>query len=92
MVKRLLDCYASDLAKLRGRELIESIRLSEGRVVAAELVVTAPPLLAPVTNAELAAAMGADLLLLNFYDVTQPQVHGVPATLADVQRLTGRVV
>ena len=108
MPKRLLNCYASELAGLRGRELVESIRLSEGRVVAAEVIAPAPPLLDGISNAELAAAMGADLILLNYYDVTQPQVMGFPvagetggfarhttgrgATLADVQRLTGRVV
>ncbi len=108
MVKRLLDCYASELSSLRGRDLVESIRLSEGRVVAAEVIATAPPLLDGISNAELAAAMGADLVLLNFYDVTQPQVTGLPskgdragwarfapgigATPAEVQRLTGRLV
>ncbi len=108
MPKRLLNCYASELANLHGRELVESIRLSEGRVVAAEVIALAPPLLDGISNAELAAAMGADLILLNYYDVTQPQVMGFPTegeaggfarhttgrgvTLADVRRLTGRVV
>jgi hypothetical protein len=56
----------------------ESIRLSEGRVVAAEVIAIAPPLLDRLSNAELAAAMGADLILLNFYDVSAPQVMGFP--------------
>jgi len=108
MVKRLLDANASDFAVMNARDLVESIRLSEGRVVAAEVVAIAPPLLDGVSNAELAAAMGADLLLLNLYDVTQPQVTGfsskdesvgwgkagagVGITLADVRRLTGRLI
>ena len=108
MVKRLLDAHASDFAAMSARDLIESIRLSEGRTVAAEIVAIAPPLLDGVSNAELAAAMGADLILLNFYDVTQPQVTGFSSkdetaglgkvvagmgiTLADVRRLTGRPV
>ena len=108
MAKRLLDCYASELANLRGRELVDSIRMSEGRVVAAEVIASAPPLLDHLSNAELATAMSADLILLNFYDVAAPQVTGFPAqadtgkfgersagigaTLAGVQRLTGRLV
>jgi hypothetical protein len=78
MVKRLLDANASDFAAMGARDLVESIRLSEGRVVAAEVIAAAPPLLDKVSNAELAAGMGADLILLNFYDVNAPQVTGFP--------------
>lgn len=78
MVKRLLDANASDFTKMAPQDLIESIRLSEGRVVAAEVVAGAPPLLVKVSNAELVAGMGADLILLNFYDVTAPMVTGFP--------------
>jgi len=78
MVKRLLDANASDFAAMSARDLVESIRLSEGRVVAAEVIAIAPPLLDKVSNAELAAGMGADLILFNYYDVTAPQVTGFP--------------
>ena len=78
MIKRLLDANASDFAAMTGRELIESIRLSEGRTVAAEVIATASPLIDKVSNVELAAGMGADLILLNLYDVDAPQVFGMP--------------
>ena len=78
MVKRLLDANASDFAAMSARDLVESIRLSEGRVVAAEVIAAAPSLLDKVSNAELAAGMGADLILFNYYDVTAPQVTGFP--------------
>ncbi|GFP26743.1 DUF7916 family protein [Candidatus Hakubella thermalkaliphila] len=78
MVKRLLDANASDFAAMSSRELTESICLSEGRVVAAEVIAVVQPLLDKVSNAELAAGMGADLILFNFYDVTAPQVAGLP--------------
>lgn len=78
MTKRLLDANASDFAAMSARELIESIRLSEGRVVAAEVVATAPPLIDKVSNVELAAGLGADLILLNFYDIGAPQITGFP--------------
>lgn len=78
MVKRLLDCNASDFAAMEAQDLAESIRLSEGRVVAAEILATAPPLIDKVSNAELAAGMGADLILFNLYDVEAPQITGFP--------------
>ena len=79
MTKRLLDANASDFAAMTARQIVEGIRLSEGRLVAAEVIASAPPLIDKVSNPELAASMGADLILLNFYDVTAPQVCGLPA-------------
>lgn len=76
MTKRLLDANASDFASMSAADLVQSIRLSEGRVVAAEVIAIAPPMIDKVSNVELAAGMGADLILLNFYDVTAPQVVG----------------
>ena len=78
MTKRLLDANASDFAAMTGRQLLEAIRLSEGRVIAAEVVAVAPPLVDKVSNGELAAGMGADLILLNLYDATNPQITGLP--------------
>jgi hypothetical protein len=78
MTKRLLDANASDFLTMTPRQIVEGIRLSEGRIVAAEVIAVAPPLIDKVSNPELAASMGADLILLNFYDVTAPQVFGFP--------------
>lgn len=77
-VKRLLEAFASDFRTMDGRDLLESIRRSEGRVLCAEVLAIAPPLVDGISNAELAAAMGADLILLNGYNVLQPQVMGFP--------------
>ena len=44
MIKRLLDANASDFRSMTSPELIESIRLSEGRVVLAEVIAISPPL------------------------------------------------
>lgn len=76
MVKRILDAYASDFRAMSKAELLESIRLAEGRTVCAEVVCTTLPLIDGVTNAEVAAACGADLITLNVYDVLQPLVMG----------------
>lgn len=75
---RLLDLPGSALAALRGDDLVAAIRDSEGRCVAAETIVAAAPLIDKVSNPELAAAFGADILCLNLYDVEHPRVVGMP--------------
>lgn len=88
MVKRILDATASDFEKMGRADLLESIRLAEGRTVCAEVVASSPPLVYDVTNAETAVAFGADLISLNGYDVQNPMIMGVPggveATLPDL--------
>ena len=97
MAKRLLDCAASDFAAMTREDLLFAIGASEGRVLAAETIGTVTPLLGDVTNAELAAALGADILLLNLFDVDKPHIQGLPPvepaeTVREVRRLTGRPV
>lgn len=97
MAKRMLDCYASDFRKFTKEDLLESILKSEGRVIACETIGTLQPMLGNVTNAEFAAAMGADILLLNMFDVRNPVVNGLPETapedtVALIKKLTGRPV
>ncbi|WP_025120159.1 MULTISPECIES: hypothetical protein [unclassified Serratia (in: enterobacteria)] len=97
-MKRYLDCSASDLANISKDELIYAIRASEGRILVSESIAVTQPLLNNVTNAELAASQGADLLLLNLFDVNQPHIAGLPADVApedairELQRLTRRVI
>ena len=64
MAKRILDCTASDFAGFTKADLLESIRKSEGRVIACETIGAIQPMLNDVTNAEFVAAMGADILLV----------------------------
>lgn len=80
MPKRLLDCCASDFRSFTKSDLLESIQKSEGRVIACETIGTVQPLLGNVTNAEFAASMGADILLLNMFDVQHPVINGLPET------------
>lgn len=96
--KRLLDCCASDLVQMDKTALLHAIRASEGRVMVSETIVTTQSLLNNVTNAELAASLGADILLLNMFDSEAPRIMGMPAnippeqTLHELQRLTGRII
>lgn len=75
-MKRLLDCKASDFAQMNGQQLKQSIRASEGRVLLAEVICSVQPLLS-VSNAEMASTFGADMILLNFFDVFDPHIHGL---------------
>lgn len=49
-MKRLLSCSASDFKEMSGKDLIQSIKASEGRTILAETVVSAAPLLEGVSN------------------------------------------
>lgn len=97
MGKRYLDCTSSEIAKMNGKQLVEAIAGSEGRVLVCETIGAVRPMLGDVTNAEFAAAMGADLLILNLFDVNEPLILGLPDTapedtIREVKRLTGRAV
>lgn len=76
-MKRFLDCTASDFARMNGRELKQAIQASEGRVLIAEVITNVMPLYSSVTNAELVAAFGADMILLNVFDVNAPAIAGL---------------
>ncbi|WP_020008104.1 hypothetical protein [Salinicoccus albus] len=93
-MKRLLDCTASDFKTMTGQELKQAVKASEGRVMLSENMSTVPPLYPNVTNSELAAAFGADLLLLNVFDVFNPEVKGCGREdiVNQVKHLTGRPV
>ena len=97
MGKRYLDCTASEIQSMTGRELAEAIAGSEGRILVCETIGAVRPMLGDVTNAEFAAAMGADLLILNLFDVNAPVIQGLPDVepedaVREIKRLTGRAV
>ena len=96
-MKRILDCKASDFLAADPKELLQSIAASEGRVVACETIGAIQPMLGEITNAEFAAAMGADILLLNMFDVQKPVIRGLPQcapedTIRMLKKLTGRPI
>lgn len=76
MVKRLLSADTSDVLAMSGAELKQSIKASEGRVVLSENVVVHEPQ-DGITTSEIAAAFGADLILLNALDVLHPLILGL---------------
>lgn len=97
MAKRLLGCTAGELAQYDKQALFDAIRDCEGRVLACETIGITPPLLVDVTNAEYAASLSADILLLNMFDVQNPVIQALPKvppceTVRELKRLTGRVI
>ena len=78
MVKRLISANYSDVKKMTSKELKQSIKASEGRVIVCETVANTLPQSGEITNAEVASAFGADLILLNGFDCYRPAVFGLP--------------
>ena len=77
MIKRILDATASDFGAMNGAQLAESIRLAEGRTLAAEAICSSASPIEGISHGELAAAMGADLVALDGYDPLSPRISGV---------------
>ena len=99
---RLISATGSQIDALGPRELLRAIGRSEGRVVMAQSLLWFQGLQLGITNPELEAAFGADMLLLNGYD-TRPEavmpglMRGFTPddgywTLAEVRALTRRAV
>ena len=96
-MKRFLDCNFSDMEAMNKQELLESLEASEGRVLIAECSLCNESLLSPMTNAEISAAFGADILLLNMFDVNHPKIDGITGVedkdvIRELKRLTGRLI
>ncbi len=96
-MKRILDCRSSDFQTMSRDGLLAAIAGGEGRTLVCETIGTLTPLLEDVTNAEFAAAMGADILLLNLFDVEKPVIRGLPKcapedTVRLLKKLTGRPI
>lgn len=86
-MKRLISADTSEILGFTPAELKQSIRASEGRVVLSENITVLIPQVTDITNAEIARAFGADLILLNFLDVDHPYIHGLDETGDPVRRL-----
>ena len=94
--KRMLDIRPKEFDTYEGPDIINAIKAAEGRSLASEIIAPAPAIFHDVSNGELAAAFGADMLLFNMYDVNAPSLYGYPyegdALLKDIRRNVGRFV
>lgn len=96
MKTRLLSASSSEMLQLTSLELKQAIKASEGRTIVSENVAPRPSWTGDdLTNAEVAAAFSADLILLNCVDVFDVQISGLPATdqpILELRRLVGRPI
>ena len=99
MTSRILDATASEFMAMNALELAESIRKGEGRAISVEVICTDQPPVDGVTHAELAAALGADIIVLDRYDPPAPVILGAPDSLmrsvtplADLKKMIGRPI
>lgn len=96
MKTRLLSASSSEMLQLASLELKQAIKASEGRTIVSENVAPRPSWTGDdLTNAEVAAAFSADLILLNCVDVFDVQISGLPATdqpILELRRLVGRPI
>lgn len=93
MLKRLLSATPKELLSYNKEELLKSIKLSEGRTIISE-VIGEESLLRDISNAEVASAFGADILLLNLFDLNKGrfkniEVSGSEKIVSEIKKLTG---
>ncbi|PFG58354.1 hypothetical protein ATG66_0899 [Vibrio sp. ES.051] len=101
MKKRIFDLTKADIATMTRTDLVECIRISEGRSMMVENVVSAEPPFDLVSGAEIAASLGADFITLNCLDVFDAKAnvngaanHGVKDhfTIDEIKELSGRLI
>lgn len=95
-MKRLLNCTASETRALTKGELLTAIKANAGRTILAENDVVIPPFSSNVTNSEVVAAFGADLILLNCFDFKAPMIIGIASDdhnpIETLKKLTGKPI
>lgn len=97
-MKRLLECYASDLERMSKEEKLGAIAASEGRILCNECTcMFNRPLIDYVSDPEVKSALGVDMILMNALDVNHPHIPGLPAGTKEddsirlLKKMTGRL-
>ncbi|KGY08336.1 dihydrodipicolinate synthase [Vibrio sinaloensis] len=98
MNKRIFDYTAEDFRNATRKQIVDSIRHSEGRTLMVENVVAITPPIDVVSGAEIAAAFGADMITLNCLDVMKPAIKILSEnpdemmTISEIKAATGRLI
>lgn len=96
MKKRFISAQVSEIFDMNALELKNSIKASEGRVICSENVAARDSNVGEVTNSEIARAFGADLILLNGFDVFNPKVSAIEGeaqeTIHILRKYVGRPI
>ncbi|TVL64103.1 DUF7916 family protein [Brachyspira hyodysenteriae] len=82
-MKRIFELNYTDTFNMDTNTLIETIRNSEGRTLMAESLIYKRPLIERVTDPEILAAMGVDLITLNIFDLLNPFIYDLDEVEAD---------
>jgi len=97
MALRFLHASPQQLLSMDTESLLTAIRISEGRILTVSARMRSGNLVDYVTNAEVAAAFGADIVMLDTYEPENPYIPGWPSknptddeATADIQVPLGR--
>lgn len=77
--RRLLTSSPKKILSYSSKELFEAIRMSEGRTIVAIARTRGPNICDGVSNAEMCAAFGADIVVIGLYDPRNPYIPGLPS-------------
>jgi len=77
--RRILTSTPKELLTYNRRELLEAIKMSEGRTICAWVRSRGPNIVDGVSNAEVAAAFGSDIVIDMPYYPKNPYVPGLPS-------------
>ncbi len=76
-MKRIFDLTLNDIENTSAKDLKEMIKSSEGRTIMAEIITSYTPYIKGVSNIEMAAGFGADMITLNVFDLENPFIFGI---------------
>lgn len=80
--RRLLTSTPKEILSYNSKELLEAIKMSEGRVIVGVARTRGPNICDGVSNAEMCTAFGADIVLVGLYDPKNPYIPGLPSKKA----------
>lgn len=91
-MKRIFELTKAEVMAMDAHTLKETIRKSEGRTLMTETVVSKRAGVEDVTEAEVSAAFGSDMIMLNLFDFQEPYIYGldpiiVPSTMQKTRGL-----
>ncbi|MDL2293692.1 hypothetical protein LJC60_03575 [Ruminococcaceae bacterium OttesenSCG-928-D13] len=79
MSKRFVDYTPTELTRLSKKDFLDGIRAAEGRTVSAFVCPRAANYVEKVSNIELVASFGADLICIEGFDPHKLQMPGLPS-------------
>ncbi len=85
-MKRILDCF-SIKSRIQKEDLLSAIRQAQGRTILSESFLSKTSMLGDISNAELARAFGADMVLLNDVAMVHFSVPGIKGKLNSIEDL-----